>query len=129
MASRGVLLEGNTPVPTYRPAKPEITATKSSKTTSRPVVFRGKKNVIQECLSRKPSSSDRSAASSNTIKKYKSEITMTIHASIRQTTKMEVRPAAETKKVISTRTTCCLVSLLIVNLRNLRCCLCQKFRR
>ena len=40
----------------------------------------GKKRVIHECLRKKPLSSERNAASSNTLNRYTSEITIAIQA-------------------------------------------------
>src|SRR6266498_2036649 len=87
-----------------------------------PVVFLGKKRVIHECLRKKPSSSERSAASSNTMERYKSEITITIGARNRQPRKTDVIPVAETKEKITIRTMSLLVSLLIVNFKCLHDC-------
>src|SRR6266704_3442282 len=88
--------------------------------TKMPAVFRGKKRVIHECLSKKPSSSERSAASSKTMERYKSEIAITIQARNRQPRKTDATPIAETKAKITMRTISLLVSLLIVNFRYLR---------
>src|SRR5712692_8788076 len=60
-------------------------------------VLLGKKCLVHECLCKKVSSSERSAASSNTMDRYESEITITIQARIRQPRKTDVTPAAETK--------------------------------
>jgi hypothetical protein len=94
----------------------------SSATTKMPVVFLGKKRVIHECLRKKPSSSERSAASSNTMERYKSEITITIGARKRQPRKTDAIPVAETKEKITIRTMSLLVSLLIANFKCLHDC-------
>ena len=106
-------LAGKTSAPTYRPAKPETIARKSSAAIEMPVVFLGKKRVTHECLRKKPSSSERSAASSNMIKRYTSEITITIQARNRQPRKTDAVPIAETKEKITIRTMSLLVSSLI----------------
>src|SRR5260370_25719585 len=110
-------MDEKTSVPTYSPAKPETTLKKSSVTTKMPAVFRGKKRVIHGCLSKKPSSSERSAASSKTMERYKSEIAITIQARNRQSRKTDATPIAETKAKITMRTISLLVSLLIVNFK------------
>src|SRR5215471_13372770 len=89
----------------------------SSVTTKMPPVFRGKKCVIHGCLSKKASSSARSAASSNTIKRYESETTITIRARNRQPQKTDVMPNADTKEKITIRTMSLLVSLLTTECR------------
>ena len=82
-----------------------------------PAVFRGKKYVIHGCLSKKSSSSARSAARSNTMKRYESEITIAIQARSRQPPKTDVMPTAETKDKITMRTISLLVSLLTTERR------------
>src|SRR6266480_2657444 len=76
---------------------------KSSVTTKMPAVFRGKKCVIHGCLSKKASSSARSAASSNTMERYRSELTIAIQARNRQREKTDVMPIAESKEKITIR--------------------------
>src|SRR5262249_39097304 len=78
-----------------------------------PVVLLGKKPAIHECLSKKPSSSERRAASSNTLNRYESEITIAIQAANRQLQKTDVMPVAETKEKKTTRTMSLLVSSFI----------------
>jgi hypothetical protein len=108
------LTDEKTSVPTYSPAKPEITATKTSITTKTPAVLLvGRNPVIHGCLFKKSSSSDRSATSSNTMERYKSELTITTQASIRQLVKTDVIPVAETKKMTQTMRLSLLVSLFI----------------
>src|SRR5215831_4639967 len=85
----------------------------SSVTTKMPAVFRGKKCVIHGCLFKKASSSARSAARSNTMNRYESEITIAIQARNRQPQKTDVMPIAETKKKMTIRTMSLLVSSLI----------------
>src|SRR6266513_1278103 len=117
-ASSGVLTDKKTSGQTYSPAKPETTARKSSVTTKRPaVLLLGKKPVIHECLSKKRSSSDKNAASSNTMERYKSEIAITIQARNRQPRKTDATPIAETKAKITMRTISLLVSLLTTERR------------
>src|SRR6266567_5693862 len=81
-------------------------------------VFLGKKRVIHECLRKKPSSSERSAASSNTMERYKSEITIAIGARNRQPRKTDTMPVAEPKEKITMRTMSLLVSFFIFNVHS-----------
>src|SRR5437763_15301749 len=104
-ASSCVSPDGKTSAPTYRPAKPEPIARKSSAAIEMPVVFLGKKRVIHECLRKKSSSFERSAASSNTLNRYKSEITITIRAMNRQPRKPDAMLLTETKEETTMRTT------------------------
>src|SRR5215471_10841668 len=85
----------------------------SSVTTKMPAVFRGKKCVIHGCLSKKASSSARSAASSNTITRYKSEIAIAIQASNGQPQKTDIIPIVETRQRVTMRKISLLVSLHI----------------